>query len=182
MAQHAESSVEEILTDYENYARTVLNRDDTTLNQHRRYIGRLLRHAEEPPHAITETDIIAYLESEQPMSDSKKNNILSTLRVFFDEYLDRDIADEFEMPTTGPSPTHVPAKDELQTFYAAIERPKYRTIFLMYATSGLRSAELLEPTMEDINKDMRILVPDKQSDVKKDGCPSTDEQGECLGA
>ncbi|WP_303704003.1 type II toxin-antitoxin system CcdA family antitoxin [Haloquadratum walsbyi] len=39
MTQHAESSVEEIPTDYENYARTVLNRDDTTLNQHRRYIG-----------------------------------------------------------------------------------------------------------------------------------------------
>jgi len=111
MAQHAESSVEEILTDYENCARTVLNRGDTTLNQHRRYIGRLLRHAEESSYLIAEADIIGYLESEQPMSDSKKNNILSALRVFFREYLDRDIADEFEMPTTGPSLTHVPTKD-----------------------------------------------------------------------
>ncbi len=32
---------------------------------------------------------------------------------------------------------------------------------------GLRSAELLELTMEDINEEMRILVPDKQSEVKK---------------
>lgn len=178
VAQHAEASVEEILADYENYARTVLNRGDTTLDQHRRYIGRLLRHAEEPPHAITEADIIGYLESEQPMSDSKKNNILSALRVFFREYLDRDVADEFEMPTTGPSPTHVPTKDELQTFYAAIERPKYRTIFLMYATSGLRSAELVELTMEDINEDMRMLVPDKQSEVKKTWASFYNEEAE----
>ncbi len=63
------------------------------------------------------------------MSDLKKNNILSTLRMFFREYLDRDAADEFEMPTTGPSLTHVPTKNEFQTFYAAIERPKYRAIF-----------------------------------------------------
>ena len=178
VAQHAESSVKEILTDYENYARTVLNRGDTTLNQHRRYIGRLLRHAERPPGSITEADIIGYLESEQPMSDSKKNNILSALRVFFREYLDRDVADEFEMPTTGPSPTHVPTKDELQTFYGAIERPKYRTIFLMYATSGLRSAELVELTMEDINEDMRMLVPDKQSEVKKTWASFYNEEAE----
>jgi hypothetical protein len=44
------------------------------------------------------------------MSSSKKNNILSALRVFFREYLDRDVSDEFEMPTTGPQPN--PRADE----------------------------------------------------------------------
>jgi hypothetical protein len=39
--------------------------------------------------------------------------------------------------------------------------------FLIYATSGLRSTELLELIMEDINEEMRMLVPDKQSEVKK---------------
>jgi len=178
VAQHAESSVEEILTDYENYARTVLNRGDTTLDQHRRYIGRLLRRADKPPATIQEANIIDYLESEQPMSGSKKNNILSALRVFFREYLDQDVVDEFEMPTTGPSPTQVPTKDELQTFYAAIERHKYQTIFLMYATSGLRSAELVQLTMEDINQDMQMLVPDKQSEVKKTWASFYNEEAE----
>lgn len=178
VAQHAESSVEEILADYENYAKTVLNRGDKTLDQHRRYIGRLLRHAEQPPGAITEADIVAYLESEQPMSDSKKNNILSALRVFFREYLDRELVDDFEMPTTSPSPTQVPTKEELQTFYEAIKNPKYKAVFLMYATSGLRSAELLKLTMEDINEDMRMLVPDKQSEVKKTWASFYNEEAE----
>jgi hypothetical protein len=44
------------------------------------------------------------------MSSSKKNNILPALRVFFREYLDRDVSDEFEMPTTGPQPN--PRADE----------------------------------------------------------------------
>ena len=121
-AQHTESSVEEILDTYENYAKTVLNRSENTVNQHRRYIGRLLRHSEQPPSAIAEADIMTYLESEQPMSDSKKNNILSSLRVFFSEYLDREVADDFEMPTRSLRPTEVPTKDELQIFYTHRQR------------------------------------------------------------
>jgi len=72
----------------------------------------------------------------------------------------------------------VPTKNEFQTFYAAIERPKYRAIFLIYATSGLRSTELLELIMEDINEEMRMLVPNKQSEVKKTWAPFHNEEDE----
>jgi len=178
MVQHLESSVEEILAAYESYAKTVLNRSENTLNQHRRYIGRLLRHSEQPPSAITESDIITYLESEQPMSDSKKNNILSSLRVFFGEYLDREVADDFEMPSKSLRPTEVPTKDELQMFYDAIGNPKYRVVFLMYATSGLRSSELVELTVDDIDEDARMLIPDKQSEVKKTWASFYNEEAE----
>lgn len=176
--QYADTPVEQILTEYEDYAINVLNRSETTLNQHCRYIGRLLRHTEKPPGAITETNIIDYLESEQPMSEAKKKNILSSLRVFFREFIGTDVADNFEMPARRPHPTTVPTKDDLQTFYGAIENPKYRVIFLMYATSGLRSAELLELTMDDIDEEMRMLIPDKRSEVKQTWASFYNEEAE----
>ena len=176
--QYADTPVEQILTEYEDYAINVLNRSETTLNQHCRYIGRLLRHTERPPSAITEKDIIDYLESEQPMSEAKKKNILSSLRVFFREFIGTDVADDFEMPSRRPHPTTVPTKDDLQTFYETIESPKYRVIFLMYATSGLRSAELLELTMDDIDEEMRMLIPDKRSEVKQTWASFYNEEAE----
>ena len=171
-------SVEEILTEYDEYATTVLNRSEQTLDQHRRYVGRLLRHAEKQPQTIEEADIIAYLESEEPMSTSKKNNILSALRVFFREYVGAEVADSFEMPTMSPTPTKVPTKEDLQTFYDTIENPKYRVIFLMYATSGLRSAELLELTMDDIDEEMRMLIPDNESETKQTWVSFYNEEAE----
>lgn len=171
-------SVDEILAAYNDYAKTVLNRSESTLNQHLRYIGRLLRHAEKPPTDIEETDIIAYLESEEPMSNSKHKNILSALRVFFGEFVEIDVAEDFEMPTMSPNPTQVPTGDELQAFYNAIENPKYRAIFFMYSTSGLRAAELLELTTDDIDEDARMLIPDKKSNVKKTWVSFYNEEAE----
>ncbi|WP_436935440.1 integrase [Halovenus marina] len=175
---HSTQSVEETLDEYTDYAITVLNRSEQTLDQHRRYLDRLLRHAEKPPDAIEEADIIAYLESEQPMSESKKQNILSAVRVFFREYVESEIADSFKLPTTSPNPTTVPTKADLQTFYDAIENPKYQTIFLMYATSGLRSSELVELTIDDINEDDRMLIPENDSAVKQTWVSFYNEEAE----
>lgn len=175
---HSPPPVDEILDEYEEYATTVLNRSEQTLNQHRRYVGRLLRRAEKPPNAIEKADIIDYLESEQPMSDSKKSNVLSALRVFFREFIDSDVVDDFEMPNRSPNPTKVPTKNDLRSFYDVIENPKYRAIFLMYATSGLRSAELLELTIEDIDEDLQMLLPKKQSEVKKTWVSFYNEEAE----
>lgn len=63
--------------------------------------------------------------------------------------------------------TDVPLKTELQTFHDGLENPKYETSFLFAATSGLRSGELVELTIDDINEDKRMIVPDKNSSTKQ---------------
>ena len=75
--------------------------------------------------------------------------------------------DAFEMLSKSAKPTEVPSKDDLQTFYEALDNPKYKTAFLFAATSGLRSSELCQLTMDDIDEDKRILVPDKDSKTKQ---------------
>jgi len=180
--EYADASVDEIIADYEQYGKTVLNRSQSTLDQHTRYVGRLLRHAEKPPAAIREMDIIAYIESEQPISDAKHKNILSAVRVFFREFVDSEAASSFEIPNISPNPTSVPTKDELQTFYEAIDTHRYRAVFLMYATSGLRSAELVQLTMDDIDEEDRMLIPDKESESKQTWVSFYNEEAEAAFA
>jgi integrase len=94
-------------------------------------------------------------------------NIIGALRVFFRDFLDRDVMDAFEMPSKSAKPTDVPSKADLQTFYEALENPKYKAAFLFAATSGLRSSELCQLTMDDVNEDKQMLVPDKESSTKE---------------
>ena len=94
-------------------------------------------------------------------------NIIGALRVFFGDFLDREVMDAFEMPSKSAKPTDVPSKDDLQTFYQALENPKYKAAFLFAATSGLRSSELCHLTMDDIDEDKQMLVPDKESSTKE---------------
>jgi integrase len=89
-------------------------------------------------------------------------DIIGALRVFFRDFLDREVMDAFEMPSKSAKPTDVPSKEDLQTFYEALENPKYNSAFLFAATSGLHSSELCQLTMDDINEDKQMLVPDKE--------------------
>lgn len=93
--------------------------------------------------------------------------IIGALRVFFHDFLDREVMDAFEMPSKSAKPTDIPSKDDLQTFYEALENPKYKAAFLFAATSELRSSELCQLTMDDIDEDKQMLVPDKESSTKE---------------
>jgi Site-specific recombinase XerD len=123
-----------------------------------------------------------YIESEQPISDAKHKNILSVVRVFFCEFVDNEAASSFEITNISPNLTSVPTKDELQTFYEAIDTHRYRAVFLMYATSGLRSAELVQLTMDDIGEEDRMLIPDKESESKQTWVSFYDEEAEAAFA
>jgi len=116
---------------------------------------------------VTQDDITDYLDSRGDISSATRMNIIGALRVFFRDFLDRDVADAFEMPSKSAKPTDVPSKEELQTFYDALENPKYKAAFLFAATSGHRSRELCQLTMDDIDEEKRMLVPDEESSTKQ---------------
>ncbi len=157
-AEYADTSTEEILDEYHQFATSVLDRSENTVDLHTRYIERLLEHVDKPPSQVTQDDIAGYLDSEGDVSDTARMNIIGALRVFFRDFFDRGVIDAFEMPSKSAKPTDVPSKNDLQTFYEALENLKYKTAFLFAATSGLRSSELCQLTMDDIDEDKRTLV------------------------
>lgn len=88
-----------------------------------------------------------------------------------DTTLDREVMDAFEMPSKSAKPTEVPSKADLKTFYDELENPKYKTIFLFAATSGLRSSELTGLTMDDIDEDKRMPVSKRPSSTVSSRSP-----------
>ena len=166
-AEYADTPTEEVLDDYRQFATGVLDRSENTVDHHTRYIERLLEHVDKPASQVTQDDITDYLDSEGDVSDATRMNIIGALRVFFRDFLDREVMDAFEMPSKSTKPTDVPSKDDLQTFYSALENPKHKAAFLFAATSGLRSSELCQLTMDDIDEDKQMLVPDKESSTKE---------------
>ena len=165
--KYADASTEDVLEEYRQFATGVLDRSEGTVQLHTRYIGRLLEHAGKPPSQVTQNDVTDYLDSEGDISSATRMNIIGALRVFFRDFLDREVMDAFEMPSKSAKPTDVPSKEELQTFYDALENPKYKALFLVAATSGLRSSELTELRMSDIDEEKRMLVPEKESSTKQ---------------
>ncbi len=59
-------------------------------------------------------------------------------------------------------PKILPSKADLKTFYDALP-DKYKAVFLMLASSGLRVSELL---MAKIDKTNRMLIPNHNSQTK----------------
>lgn len=57
-----------------------------------------------------------YREFATGVLDRSESTIIGALRVFFRDFLDREVMDAFEMPSKSAKPTDVPSKEELQTF------------------------------------------------------------------
>jgi len=73
----------------------------------------------------------------------------------------------FEVLSRSAKPTEVSSKEDLQTFYEQMDYQKYKVIFLFAASSGLRSSGLAELTMDDIDEERRMIVPDKNSETRQ---------------
>lgn len=90
-AEYAGYSTDEILDEYRQFATSVLDRSENTVQLHTRYIGRLLDHTDKPPARITRDEITSYIDSEGDVSDATRTNIIGALRVFFRDFLDREV-------------------------------------------------------------------------------------------
>ena len=63
-AAYADASIDKILDDYRQFAASVLDRSENTVDLHTRYTERLLKHVNKPPSRITQDEIAASLDSD----------------------------------------------------------------------------------------------------------------------
>jgi len=110
---------------------------------------------------ITENAIRNFLwnYSQKYPNKSTYSNMLKALKCYFKRYLRLDITNSFKFPKQTYTPKRVPAKEQLQEFYAALPTLKERTLFLLYATSGLRKSEIMSMKLKDLDLDSRMIIP-----------------------
>ncbi len=101
------------------------------------------------------------LERYSDKSLSRYRNVLGSLRIFFRDFLKRpDIIADFKFPKIPIKlRTNLPSKSALNQFYDALPDIRDKTIFLMYASSGLRCSEVLGLSFEDVDFSKRMIMP-----------------------
>jgi len=109
---------------------------------------------------VTVEVIREYLARFKPMSPRTYANVLKALKVYFRDFLGRgDLVETFKFPTYPIEVKQVPTREQLRQFYAALETPRDRALFLMLAMSGLRKHKLISTTLKEIDVGKRMILP-----------------------
>ena len=134
-----------------------------------RHVNRIQKLLDRDPREYTKQDLRTYLmEIKKTKSASTYKNQLASLKKYFGDYLGMEhLVDSFKYPSKGFNPISVPSKAELQAFYQALERPRDKALFLMFASSGLRHSEMLSLEFQDIDFESRTLKPRKNPNQSK---------------
>jgi integrase len=95
-------------------------------------------------------------------------NVLKSLKVFYRDYLEMpDVVKSFRFPKKVFSYKAMPSKDDLVRFYKELNKPMAKTMFLIYATTGLRRNEVLNLKPENIHLDIRMITPQATNSTTK---------------
>jgi len=100
------------------------------------FIRKLLKTIRKNPNEITREDLRCFLKTLEKYSRAYYKNALLALKVFFRDYMERpEQVASFKFPHQMYKPKHIVSKEELRRFYEAIETPKEKALFLLYAAS-----------------------------------------------
>jgi len=149
------------LSDFERFLSVDLQLGSLTVAAHRRKIKRFVDWLGKSPLDVSVEDIRRYLEFEKGRAAPKHYvNILSALRRFYRDFLRRsDLVESFVFPQIPLRPVQVPTIEELRKFFAVLRDDKWRALFLLFASSGLRACELLGLKRNDIDLKTRKITP-----------------------
>jgi integrase len=149
------------LSDFERFLSVDLQLGPLTVAAHRRKIKRFVDWLGKSPLDLSVEDIRRYLEFEKERAAPKHYvNILSALRRFYRDFLRRpDLVESFVFPQIPLKLVQVPTIEELRKFFVVLKDDKWRSLFLLFASSGLRFCELLGLRKSDIDLKTRKIVP-----------------------
>jgi integrase/recombinase XerD len=156
-----------------------LRRSKKTAYEHTYYIKRFLKAVSVSSESVTSEDVRSYLKNLE-VSSAQYKNILMALKVYFRDFLKHpEVVESFRFPHQVYKPKHIVSKEELKNFYSAIETPKEKALFLLYATSGLRRQEIISLKPEDIDFEKRMITPNNHfGETKKSWCSFYNEEAE----
>jgi len=153
----------ELLSKFKDFCKIDLNLSDRTIDDscgHLFQIRRFLKFIGKYPTEVTEEDVRTFLAQFKTMSSSTYANVLKSLKVFFRDFLKMpNVVESFKFPKKTYTLKTVPSKEDLLRFFKELDNLISQTVFLLYATSGIRRNELLTLTIDDIDLENRVIIP-----------------------
>jgi len=157
------ASVTDLLSKFKDFCRIDLNLSDRTIDDNCGHLFQMRRFLESVckyPTEVTEDDVRTFLAQFKTMSSSTYANVLKSLKVFFRDFLKMpNVVESFKFPKKTYTIKTVPTKEDLQRFFKELDDLTSQTVFLLYATSGMRRNELLTLTIDDIDLENRVTIP-----------------------
>ncbi len=153
-----------------------------TVKHHIYNAREFLRFVNKPLDQISADDVRAYLKTRVDGNVCTYANKVKSLRRFLGDYLGYSWVRGFKMPRPGFKPKILPTKAELKRFYEGLPDLKYKALFLLLASSGLRLSEVLSLTKGDVDLERRLILPNAHSGETKRSWVScfNDEAAEAL--
>jgi len=157
-----------IMETFHDFQVVDLKRTERTAKEKVWYIRKFLKAVAKNPLEMTREDVRSYLKGLNDVGRATYSNTLKSLKVFFRDFLQRpEIVATFRFPQEVFKPKKIPAKEELQRFYEAIDSVKEKALFLIFASSGLRRNEVLKLKFENVDFELRKIVPAKNESETK---------------
>jgi len=121
---------------------------------------RSLKAVRKGPRQVTAEDIRRHLLKFQDRSARTRANILKELKVFFRDFMQMPhVVESIKFPKRIYTPQIAPTKEDLRKFFDALENGRDRASFLLFAASGLRRSELLTLTIDELDLENRLIIP-----------------------
>jgi integrase len=151
---------DELLAEFREFCLIDLQLKQPTVNNHLGVVNRLLQKIQKPANQLSVNDLRTYLQGYLNKSPSSYSNQIKSFRRFFRDFLGADhLITTFQLPKQEYKPIIIPTKNQLTKFYATFESKRDQALFLMFATSGLRKAEVLSLRFDDVDLERRMVYP-----------------------
>ncbi|RLI05401.1 hypothetical protein DRO26_02295 [Candidatus Bathyarchaeota archaeon] len=151
--------IESLLARFYEFCLVDLQLSKLTAETHQKHVKRFFSVVRKSPEEITCDDLRFFLIEwrDKPYYYA---NLLKALKVFFRDFLKRpEVVSSFKFPLKPLKPKSLPGKSELQRFFKHLKTLRDKTLFLLYATTGLRCNEVLSLELSDIDLDKRMIIP-----------------------
>lgn len=162
--------IERIIENFTDFCRIDLQLKERTIESHVPKIESFLKFIDKDPLEADAEDLRKFLLRLKDKSSYAYANYLKALKVFYRDYMGLPyIVSTFSFLHHEISLKKLPTKEELRKFYEALPNLKSKTLFLLYASSGLRLSEVLDLKVSDIDMEKRMVIVNHASRTKKDG-------------
>ena len=148
---------------FAEFCRVDLRLSKESVRLYRLYVGHLMTYSGYSP---TVESVRSYLSGiKNPYT---YNTHLKAFRHFFIRFMKRpDLIESFMFSEEPGTIRTVKTREELRSFFGALDTLKDQAMFLLYATSGRRRHEIADLTFDSFNLDQRTLYPVQGSRSKR---------------
>jgi integrase len=169
----------EDLENFKLFCLAKLNLSRETVKHYVRKIKAFLKNRS----VVSERDIQIYIkEAKEKYSPYYVSNILSSFKAYFRDYKGLKWMDGYKHPQDSLKMKEEIEAEKVKRFIEAIDDLGVKCFALFLATSGLRKSEVFNLKKEEVNRELRAIIPNSHSGkTKRSGISFYNEEAEkCL--